>query len=168
MSPVQLHLKEPFYHDYLALLFKNKKAEGKIVINGRNSLGRFIHNHIQFSDTPKQSWGPSTSTIFLHLHDAKKENTFVYFDELNTNIINRQIDITIDYDFTQFCLSAHAAGIKKKDAIQMFIRMMNLKFSPDLFDMFKKRDYRRRRKIDEMISSAMKLTLEEVYVSDYQ
>lgn len=166
MIPVQLHLKEPFYTEYMLMAFKSKKNPDKIIVSGNTNLGKFIQTHVQFSDYPKQSWGPSTTTIYIHLSEFKKENKFIYFDEFTTDLINKQIDIALDNDFIQFCLTSQRAGIKIKDSITMFIRVMNLRMSDDLFDRFKKRDYRRRKKIDELITSAMKLNLKELYLDD--
>ena len=76
MIPVQLHLKETFYTEYMLMVFKSKKNPDKIIINGNTNLGKFIQTHIQFSDYPKQSWGTSTTTIYVHLSEFKKENKF--------------------------------------------------------------------------------------------
>ncbi len=84
-------------------------------------------------------------------------------------MINKQIATNFDNDFTQFCLLAQQAEISIKSSIQMFIRTLKLTSTKgDLYDRLKKKDYRRRKKIENLFSEALKLNFSLLQDADYQ
>lgn len=170
MIPVQLHIKESFYEDYLNLLFPNntKNSDVKIVVKAYNDLGKFIHSQVLISDTPKQSYGTDFITIYIPLANHNKENKFIYFDEYNTEKINKAIAFYFNTDFRQFCISGAEKGIQQNIVIQSFINVLNLRYSEDLFERLKKKDYRRRKELNKYIMQGLKITQKELYVNEYQ
>lgn len=168
MTPIYLHITEDFYAEYLKAIFPARKDKDIILVTLNHPLGHYIRSCISQAPAPKKSWGNNQIRIYLPYHNATAQN-FIYFNKYNTEMINKQIATNFDNDFTQFCLLAQQAGISIKSSIQMFIRTLKLTSTKgDLYDRLKKKDYRRRKKIENLFSEALKLNFSLLQDADYQ
>lgn len=166
MVPVKLHLKNKVNEDYLRWVFNSRK--GHIPIRSKQDIGKFIISKVCTSTTPQISHGENHITILLPLNHFKESKTFLYFDDFATEQINKAINFYFNSDFRQFCLSGAEKGIQKHIIITAFIRLHNLTNTKDLYERLKKKDYRRRKMVDEFLVKGVKYIDNEYNSIDYQ
>jgi hypothetical protein len=166
MTTVKLHINEPFYEEYLRLLFKC--PEGPVTVKALPEIGRFIHSQAILSNNPKQSHGHQFITIRIPLAETKKENYFVYFDEYATQKINKAISFSFTLDFRQFCIAGRERGIRYNFIVNAFISLLNLKNSKDLYERLLKKDYRNRLEISKFLGEGLKLLQNHSQSFEYQ
>jgi hypothetical protein len=162
MVQVKLHIHDQIHEDYFRWLFTHTKAGRRkiitpeIAINPKFDLGKTIISQVKTAGRPKQSFGQNFITISLPLENLKKDQCFIYFDEFATQQINYAIAAQFDIDFRDFCVSGREKGIKIFIVVQAFMRMYNIRNSPDLFERLKKKDYRRRKILDQFLIQGIK------------
>jgi hypothetical protein len=157
MVKASLFIKDPVFEDYLRWLFSSHS--GEIIIRTKFDLGNFIVSHVSESQLPKQSFGSPQIQLQLPIsHFEQKKPRFYFFDEWQTEMINKQISACFDLDYRQFCVSGDEKGIKKHIVIQSFIRVLNIRNSPEIFERLKKRDYRRRKILDQYLTEGIRLS----------
>lgn len=178
MLPVKIHLKENYFLDYLLFYFKYKPGKAQrrsethltnqVVIKGTHDIGKLIIANLSASNTKKESFGTSHHTIYIPDQHYDIKSKFLFFNEAQTDLINKQIKFNFNIDFRMFCVSAAEKGIRYDVAIRSFIRLLNLHFSDDFYERLKKSDYRKRKEWDEYMKQAIKIIQSEAYVDDNQ
>jgi hypothetical protein len=165
MNLIKLQIREPFYEDYLRLIFKC--PSGNITIKATPEIGKFIHSQIKISDTPRQSAGKDHINLLVPLSHTNKENSFIYFDHLATDQINKFIASSFNIHFRQFCQAGRERGIKYNFIINAFIALMKINYSTDIYERLKKKDYRNRREITSFLTEGLKLIENDMQPIEY-
>lgn len=162
MVPVKLYIHEDIHVDYIRWLFsqsrssRRKPESSEIIVTPKYSIGKTIISLVKISPKPKTSYGSNHITIRIPASHLKKDCKFLYFDEFSTQQINYAIDSQFDIDFRNFCVTGREKGVKTYMVVQAFMRMYNMRNSPDLFERLKKRDYRRRKILDDFLIQGIK------------
>jgi TnpA family transposase len=147
MNQITLPLRKSYFEDYLRWFFKS--PSGPIVISKRNNLGKFICIHASESPIPVNNQG----TV---LQLPERNDKFIYFSEDVVEIINNMIEIYFDNDFREFCIIGQELNMKRKAVYEAFMELRDIKNSSEIYDMIKKRDYRRRKNLEQVLIDTMK------------
>jgi len=66
------------------------------------------------------------------------------------------IEIYFDNDFREFCIIGQELNMKRKAVYEAFMELRDIKNSSEIYDMIKKRDYRRRKNLEQVLIDTMK------------
>lgn len=150
---IKLNLRKSYYQNYLRFIFSC--PEGPIKINRDEDLGKYLFSRVRSSDTPvKPVDGFHVDLILpVHSNDCTKYH-FAYYSAEDMVRINDFIEATAYQDF-RMMVQAGTIDLKmdRKTVISVF---SDLIFGEDKFEMLKKDEYRKRRRLLEWLQSSAK------------
>lgn len=155
-SVIPLFIKKPEVEDYLRYLF-NAPARGPIQIHRNNDAGRFINSRITYLGYSGVK-GPDECTvqIVLPLHrNSIHKNRFAYFTREDMDRINDYLLADFNLTFRAYMLVGEEWGIEKKDLLEGFMAGTGMRHVGVKYDTLKKKDYRHRKKIFNILVSSL-------------
>lgn len=152
MFITKLPLKKNYYEEYLRWYFKS--AEGTINISRTTMLGKFITALAVPIEYPVKEQAGLPIAIPAYDSDLHK-NKFYTFTPDVVDKINDMIEFYFDSDLREWCLVGGELNMQRKDIYSLFLKNRNLKEHNEIFEMIKKRDWRRRTKMKEILLNAM-------------
>lgn len=153
MNEIILPIRKSYLEDYLRWVFKS--PTGPITITKRNNLGKLLTINKVESPVPVNVEG-----IVLIL--PERNDRFYHYPADVVEMLNDMIEIYFDNDLREFCLIGQELNMKRKAVYEAFMELRDIKNSSEIFDMIKKRDYRRRKNIESIIVETMKTSVYQV------
>lgn len=154
---ILLNLRKPHYAHFLRYLF-DAKASGPIPVTRNLDIGKFLCSQFEVSFLPTKK-PESEYRVELQLpvlpHHAS-ENKFIYYSPWREEQINDYIDFLFSIEFREFILQGKENGIMYKFLYEAFMRNKKLDPQADFYEMIKKKDWRRRKKMDDKIKEGLK------------
>lgn len=148
---IALLLRKPFYENYLRHLFKSPC--GPIKVSRTDEIGKYLYSRVRYSPLPlpvkriKQSHVinlvlPDHPTDMSHYH-------FIYYNEDDMVRINDFIEAIAYLDFRLMVqVGTNEMELDRKKVISLFSERI---FGEDKYEMLKKDEYRRRKKMEEWL-----------------
>lgn len=143
----------PVLEGYCRWVFKaSKKNEIKITLNHR--IGKHIYSKVQTGRNPDPRTFYSNPVLFAlpvtQANSYEFRNKKVYVNSFS----EEQINLFIEADFDQWCRHKFEIGyflnFSQKEIIVAILRIINVRNNNDNFEMIKKKDYRNRRKEEQI------------------
>lgn len=153
---------DPMQEAFCRYVFETPEKENIIQINRRNAIGKHIYSHIQPTDfgTYKQRETCKNPVRFaLEVNGAAAAITsrFVYVDRWGEQKIRDFIDSSYDLWLKRFFEIGYNLKHEQKEIIECVLRMLNRRDKQDNYEAIKKRDYRRKRSVQDLrIKEALK------------
>mgnify|MGYP001463989711 CR=1 FL=1 len=155
MHRVAIELNDAVFEDYIRFVFKS--PHGDIKVKQSLPLGKYISSQVKFAKQPRLSYGKANTALIISFPSLNHLTSNPYFDQLATTQINKAISFYLDADFREFCILGYEKKMKLQAIVAKFIEVYNISGGDDAFERFKKREYRRRKKIDEMFMERIRL-----------
>lgn len=152
---IHLALRKPSFENYLRFIFSNPK--GPIKVTRCEEIGKYLYSRIRYNDYPQRKLksGYSIELIMPDHPLDQSDNHFIYFTEDDQIRINDYIESIAYLDFrTTVQVGSNDMKIDRKWIINIF---SNLVFGEDKYEMLKKNDYRRRKKIQNWILKSVQV-----------
>jgi hypothetical protein len=158
MLKVKLKLSKPYYENYLRFVFNC--PSGPVIISRNNALGKFISSQISESYLPvPDNDGISLSVPIRPLYAL--QNKYLYFTDWRMRQINDAIEFYIDFHIREYSLIAEEKRYHFKTMYELFLSQLNLENNPDYYEMFKKRNYRRRKMMSSFFFNGIHLLVNQ-------
>lgn len=141
---IHLYLRKPYFVNYLRFIFDC--PEGIIKVSRSEEIGKYLYSRVRYNQFPVRK--PKDNYIQLLLPDHPLDQSqyhFIYFTEDDMVRINDFIEAQAYLDFrTSVQVGSNDMKIDRKVVISLF---SNLVFGEDKYEMLKKDEYRRRKKM---------------------
>jgi hypothetical protein len=153
---IHLSLRKPFLENYLRFVF-NSQEKGTIKITRCEEIGKYLYSRVRYSDYPQRK-PKSQYLLELLLPDHPLDvshNHFIYFTEDDQVRINDYIEAIAYLDFrTTVQVGSRDLKVDRKVVINLF---SNLVFGEDKYEMLKKDEYRRRKKVEDWLLKSIQV-----------
>jgi hypothetical protein len=146
---IELTLRKPFFENYLRHIFSC--PQGPIKINRSEDVGKYLYSRVRYSELPQRlKPGGTTLTLVLpHHENDRSDHFFIHYTEDDMVRINDFIEASAYLDFrTSIQVGSHDLKVDRKTVINLF---SNLVFGDDKYEMLKKDEYRRRKKMEKWL-----------------
>jgi len=150
-----LNLRKSYFENYIRFIFKTQDNQ-PICVNREHELGKYLFSRVRYSNNKPQletSGYPVELILPAHGNDGCRNN-FIYYTADDMARINDFIDSTAYLDF-RMCVYTGTIDLKidRKVVISVF---SDLVFGEDKFEMLKKDEYRKRKKLFDWIKKSTK------------
>jgi hypothetical protein len=146
---IYLSIRKPFFENYLRYMFSC--PEGPIKVNRSEEIGKYLYSRVRYTTLP-QGQPKSGNVIQLILPDHPLDQSsyrFINYTEDDMSRINDFIEATAYLDFRMTVqVGSNDLKVDRKFAINIF---SNVIFGEDKYEMLKKDEYRRRKKVHEWL-----------------
>lgn len=152
---VSLPLKKDYYYEYLHWHFDS--PGGPIYGSMSKPLGKLFYSTVHISSKPVKEVGEypfRVDVIIPQRNDIHIPDGFYYYPTHVIDQINNLIDFYFDTDFRQYCVTAAELGIQRKHVYSTFLKTRGIKSDRDFYDRLKKRDYRRRQRMMQLLDES--------------
>lgn len=147
---IQLSLRKPFFENYLRHVFCS--PEGPVKVTRTEEIGKYIYSRVRYSELPKKG-KPGVELIMPHHECDLSQYYFIHFTEDDVVRINDYLEAMLYLDFrSNIQVGSNDMKINRKTIISIF---SNLVFGEDKFEMLKKDEYRRRKKMEEWLMESV-------------
>jgi len=146
---IHLPLRKAYFANYLRHEFGVCSTDD-IRISRLKPLGKYIFSMVRYSDLPMSKPIGEIATIVLPNHELDRcDYRFVYFSTEDVERINDFIEAQSYLDFRSFMqVGTNDLKIDRKTVINLFTERV---LGEDKFEMLKKDDYRRRKKMGDFL-----------------
>ncbi len=150
---VKLLLRKPYYENYIRFIFG--APEGTIKVKRDEILGKYLFSRISYSDVVPSAPEGSVINLVMPAHECDSSRfRFMYFTDEDMVRINDFIHASAYLDFrTMILVGVHDLKMDRKTVISMF---SDLIYGEDKFEMLKKDEYRKRKKMHEWLVQSAK------------
>jgi len=135
---------------YMRKEFDSEK--GDIILRRNNPIGKFIAAHTRWSKIkPKEK----IESVKLSIPDSpyfEQEYYYGYVTSQDERNIRDYIQAKFDLTVEMFFIKGYWLKFHQKDIIESLIEHFNLKNTSATYEMFKKRDFRKRMSVKKIIS----------------
>lgn len=156
MGTVYIELNE-LLQKYLRKEF-DSQSSGTIVVNRNNLIGKFISCNTRWS---KEKPFHREKSIPIEIPDTPYLHMELYYGYMtreDERRVNDFIQAKFDMAIEQFFTKAYTHKFLQKDIIAAIIDYYDLPNNLSTFDMLKKRDFRRRKKVSKIIAEIVTKT----------
>ena len=154
---LQLFVKKSVIEDYLRFIFGIKK--GPIKIHLHNDVGKLIYSMVQYSEYPKKvKINPDEDIVEIVLPNhrlATAELNYCSWSRERMDRINEFILVDFNITFRGYMLAGREMGVQQKDLIEQFMAYTGMSDVGKKFDALKKKDYRHRLKIADLLMNSL-------------
>ena len=150
---VKLQLRKPYFENYLRFVFDN--PEGTIKVKRDDNLGKYLFSRVRYSNTPPCKLEGQVISLIMPAHGCDTSRyQFMYFSAEDIVRINDYIESSAYMDF-RMMVQTGTVDLKmdRKTVISVF---SDLIYGEDKFEMLKKEEYRKRKKLREWLSKSAK------------
>lgn len=150
---IYLQVRKPYYENYLRYVFDID--DGPIKVKRDEELGKYLFSRVRFSDVPVAKPHGQVVSLILPAHGCDSSRyQFLYFSTEDMVRINDYIDSSAYLDF-RMMVQTGTVDLKmdRKTVISAF---SDLIFGEDKFEMLKKDEYRKRKKLKEWLKKSAK------------
>lgn len=150
---VKLVLRKPYYENYIRFIFEC--PEGSIKVKRDEILGRYLFSRVSYSDSIPVTGDGLVIDLVMPAHECDSSRfRFMHFTEEDTIRINDFIHSSAYLDFrTMVQVGVHDLKMDRKTVISMF---SDLIYGEDKFEMLKKDEYRKRKKMHKWLLDSAK------------
>ena len=154
METVALELKKNYYEDYLRWLFNS--PEGILNVNPKMNIGKMFNAHLHVSEKPYHHQPIFKDSVRVDLLVSTKmvrslPQGFFYYPDFVVEQINELIEFYFDLDLTLWCQQGDKFNMQRKHVYASFLKSRKIINKTDIYEMIKKRDYRRRLKMQKIL-----------------
>lgn len=148
---IKLRLRKSYYENYLRFAFNC--PEGTIKINRDEDIGLYLFSRVRYSDVPVKQIPDDSISLLLPVHHLDRSG-FVYYTADDMARINDYIEATANLDF-RMMVQTGTIDLKmdRKTVISIF---SDIVFGEDKYEMLKKDEYRKRKKLMIWLRSTAK------------
>ena len=155
---LKLLVKKPMIEEYLRFIYGTKK--GPVKIDRHGEVGKFIYSMVKYVELPakKMEISEGDITIDIILPDyrlSSAERKHCYWNCEDMDRINDFVMVDFNIFFRGYMLAGKEMGVQQKDLIEAFMAYTGIKEVGKKFDTLKKKDYRHRQKIAEILNNSL-------------
>lgn len=151
---IRLFLKKPYFENYLRFIFESN--EGPILINRDHEIGKYLFSRIRYSNcrTKIEHNGHSVEIVLpANRNDCSRSN-FIYYNSDDMIRINDFIESSAYLDLRMMIdVGNRDLKMDRKTIISVFSDAI---YGEDKYEMLKKDEYRKRKKIVEWLKKSSK------------
>ncbi|MDA3943691.1 MAG: hypothetical protein PF694_09160 [Bacteroidetes bacterium] len=155
---ILLPLRKPYFEKYLRFVFKSHRT-GIIEVNRHAELGKYLYSRVRYCEPDKvPDYHEQYNVASLKMPAVGTDLSRNHFMYYNADDITRINDFIESISYLDFRLMVHSGvvdlNLNRKTVIEIFSDMVY--GDADKYDMLKKDEYRKRRRIQEFILTASK------------